>query len=498
MPSLPAIDVQPRFGFAYTPHFGGIKDTVIRGGVGIFYDAFPNIVVDYFAENPPLYNEFVVGSPENPGYLTHGGTKPVCSHQQTASNTALVNGFDHGATLADLQTEVPGFTPPLLTGAQNNPEIPQVQKWSLGVQHSFGSNFSLDVGYVGNHAIHLPFFNNGLNAYFPGGFADLPLAAPDPRFGAVTQINSTGISNYNGLVTSFKARFSSGEVQINYTWSHAMDDSSNGGDPFVTYETTQYLAPNTSVTFPEDPYHPKKYNYGNADYDVRNYLSADYVWTLPIRRMLMGHGWARLVDGWQVSGTLFARSGTPYTLTDGATSGSTLGPFNYGIGEEIFGVQTGSSKGTPCAAPPPNGNLCLNTNNFATSSNGPPGPPDSMGNPTTTPNPLYGIGYGNVKRNSLIGPKLFNTDMTIMKYTKLPRWESAQFGLGFQFFNLFNHPNFQQPVVDVRCGSFGKILATVSSPTTIYGSGLGGDASPRLIQLKAQFRFLVTPEMDAF
>jgi hypothetical protein len=76
-----------------------------------------------------------------------------------------------------------------------------------------------------------------------------------------------------------------------------------------------------------------------------------------------------------------------------------------------------------------------------------------------------------------------------MKYTKIPGWERASLGLGLQFFNLFNHPNFTLPIFDTSNPNFGKIANTVSTPTSILGSFLGGDASPRLIQIKAEFKF---------
>ena len=62
--------------------------------------------------------------------------------------------------------------------------------------------------------------------------------------------------------------------------------------------------------------------------------------------------------------------------------------------------------------------------------------------------------------------------------------------MGFQFFNLFNHPNFQIPLADDTYGpSNGIIYTTANTPTSILGAFLGGDASPRLIQLKASFNF---------
>jgi hypothetical protein len=99
-------------------------------------------------------------------------------------------------------------------------------------------------------------------------------------------------------------------------------------------------------------------------------------------------------------------------------------------------------------------------------------------------------GFGaNGLRNAFRGPSYFDTDFSFTKKTKIPRWERGEFQLGLQFFNLFNHPNFNLPVNAVSNPNFGTIQSTVNPPTSILGSFLGGDASPRLIQLKAQIVF---------
>jgi hypothetical protein len=107
-----------------------------------------------------------------------------------------------------------------------------------------------------------------------------------------------------------------------------------------------------------------------------------------------------------------------------------------------------------------------------------------------TPNaPIFG--FGNQARNQFFGPGYFDTDFTVMKYTGIPHWESAKLGVGVQFFNILNHPNFDQPDRDISNGSgqFGQILRMVNTPTSILGSFLGGDAAPRLIQLTAKLNF---------
>jgi hypothetical protein len=76
-----------------------------------------------------------------------------------------------------------------------------------------------------------------------------------------------------------------------------------------------------------------------------------------------------------------------------------------------------------------------------------------------------------------------------MKTFRVPHWVATRIGVGTQFFNLFNHPNFDQPVGHISDPNCGSIVGTVNTPTSILGSFLGGDASPRLIQLKGTLTF---------
>ena len=72
----------------------------------------------------------------------------------------------------------------------------------------------------------------------------------------------------------------------------------------------------------------------------------------------------------------------------------------------------------------------------------------------------------------------FNTDFCIMKNTKIPGWEDAVLGIGFQFFNLFNHPNFGTPDNYSSDQAFGEISYLEQPPTSILGNGFGGDVAP--------------------
>ncbi len=77
-----------------------------------------------------------------------------------------------------------------------------------------------------------------------------------------------------------------------------------------------------------------------------------------------------------------------------------------------------------------------------------------------------------------------------MKFFGIPHWEQGKLGIGAQFFNVLNHPNFDEPIRDMsNVSQFGQIIRDVGTPTSILGSFLGANADPRLIQLTAKFNF---------
>ncbi len=464
--AYPATDIvvwQPRFGFAYSP-FASNK-TVIRGGIGIFGDTFPGVLVDNFSENPPVFSQFVVS-----GALTPGTPGNAFTNAST-SNQAFQNGFAAGQTLAQIQAADPFFTPPGVTSSDARIRQPRYQEWNFEVQQDVGFNSVLSVNYVGNHGIFEAVQNNGVNAFDTAlGFGGLPAAPPDPRFGTVNQIQSIAVSNYNGLTTSLRHQFNRGfAFQVNYTWSHALDEVSNGG-----------LLPfnDTTAVSPLNPFNPFniRANYGNADYDVRHYFSANYVWDNAFRH-LFHWGPNSVLGGWTLSGTLFSRTGLPFTVIDGGTA-AVLNGENFGgtVPAQITGTATSGSCGRTNATPnPTTGTVmpCLNGAGF------------------TSPTSLN----FNQARNQFRGPNYFDTDFTVQKAIKLR--ERLNLAFAVQFFNLFNHPNFDLPVRDIANfdptstvpGNFGTIVRTVNTPTSILGSFLGGDASPRLIQFKASLKF---------
>jgi hypothetical protein len=115
-----------------------------------------------------------------------------------------------------------------------------------------------------------------------------------------------------------------------------------------------------------------------------------------------------------------------------------------------------------------------------------------FGSTSTTNSPDFAnpTGFGGQSRNQFTGPGYFNTDFTMLKGFKVPGLESGLFQIGVEAYNVLNHPNFLNPDSNYSDGpGFGVITATASAPTSVFGSGLGGNASARILQLKANFRF---------
>jgi hypothetical protein len=242
--------------------------------------------------------------------------------------------------------------------------------------------------------------------------------------------------------------------------------------PWMTFRTGGFLPfnfdTNISILAPPNPFASlKTYNYGNADYDARHQFNLTYIYTTP-----KFHGLWDALFNWTIAGTFFARSGLPFTVVDGADT-LALSSYNYGIppalGLNLFtNTTTGPLSCSASAATTP----CMTASQFPTA---------------VTPGGV--ATFGNERRNQLYGPMFFDTDLTLMKNFRIPHWEGAQFQIGAQAFNVLNHPNFDQPVNNIGSPAFGSIVKTVGPPTSIFGSFLGGDSSPRALQIRAQLTF---------
>jgi hypothetical protein len=292
--STPPVIWQPRTAVAwqFAPR------TIVRSGFGVFSDLMPGSVVDLIASNPPYVNTFQGGVLGQAGGLAIAPGVPNSAVDSTiAANREFLAGFRGGRTPL----------PPVALAAVPDGELraPYFLQWSFGVEHQVGNSGSVKAQYVGTRAVNQPYMvqANGYQTVCQGCFQPFPYERPtDSRFAAVTQLATGANSHYNGLQITGEKRLARGfQARVNYTWSHCLDTVSNGG--FLSFSTLGIISPLPGQLGRQ---------YGNCDYDIRHNLNGSYVYELPFRSRNAIAG--KLINGWQVSGTVFVHSGVPFTV----------------------------------------------------------------------------------------------------------------------------------------------------------------------------------------
>jgi hypothetical protein len=444
------IDWAPRFGFAWSP--GGSDKTVLRGGFGIFYDAFPAIFADNSMTNLPnlvpitLLGGAITGTP-----LPWADQTTPAGAWQTASSSASATrtGFAGGASFNSLAAAVPGFSAPAVNNFVGTFKTPRYQEWSLQIEQQLDEKSSFTLAYVGNHGLDEP-VTNYPNAY--AGLIGLPAAPISGNFSTVTEVYSGAVSNSNGLTASYQRRLTYGfTISASYTWSHALDEISNGG--------SQPYNGLTSLVYQVNPYCLACNNYGNADYDIRNSMNASYVWQTPWK---FGNKFVNgAFGGWTLSQNFFARSGLPLTILDSGTGISNYNGNTPYAPAQIIGQGQGSCNQY--------GLNCVLASGFAS--------PGALGQTT----------FPNQTRNMYRGSPFFDSDLSVNKNFKLT--ERMAFGVGANLYNVFNHPNFASPSDTLGSGNFGQAFETTAPPTGPYGSFFAGLPSGRIIQFQGKLVF---------
>lgn len=443
------IAYEPRLGFAFQPGGPGSK-TSIRGGFGMFSDYFPAQIMGSLMANAPNVTDFRVYGPNlgGPTPIPIDPSLPGSGHDLAViSNNVFQQQFANGGSYNSIHAAVTAqgghFSAPSFTSVQQKLHLPTYEEYSLSVERQLARNMVLSVQYVGNHGYHepVPMEPNAWDPY--GDNATLPATKPNASFGTVTEYYSGASSNFNGLIATATSRMKWLSLQFNYAYGHALDEISNGGfDAFGVNPVGQI-----------NPYNLAQ-NYGNADYDTRHYISANYVLNIPY-----WGGPHALTDNWQIAGTVFHNTGYPFSVFD--ATGDILN------GDAAMAKQLDNNFNHHCGGASHTLTPCDFASHFTSSTD-----------------------FGQQRRNQLYGPNYTDTDLDVSKGLKMPHWEHAELKVGAQLYNVFNHPNFQIPLNDVNDGpSDGLIYTTANTPTSILGAFLGGDASPRLIQLKGTFTF---------
>jgi hypothetical protein len=440
---------EPRFSMVYSP--GWSRGTVIRGGIGLSTDLYPAFFVSTMAANAP--NVFTAQIRTGLIDVSGAGSAPAIA---AGSANAFVRQFAAGGTLAQLQQAVApaSFAPPAYYSIPATLRTPKVIEWSFEIDRQFLSSSVLNLRYIGNHGRDIFLPNSNVNAsadpaIFTNGFAGLPATVPDPRFGTVFQLTNNGSSTYNALAIVFRRSLARGlQGQIGYTWSHALDTLSNGGLLSFSYD---------SLLGQIDPANARFLNYSNSDYDVRQNLTADFTWELPLKGRIRLFN--ALFRGWSLSSRLNAHTGTPFSVVDTGIPGLS----NFGSTDALANALDPGIRRTcgHSAVDTP----CFSAGEFSA--------PSSQAN------------LGNLPRNSFRGPGYVSIDSSLYKTVSIR--DQLRLALGASAYNLLNHPNFADPNADVAGGGVGLITSTAINPSGPYG-WLGGP-SGRALVLTAKFTF---------
>lgn len=449
----------PRLSLAWD--LTGRSRTVVRAGWGVFYDAFSQ---DFFVGQLP-FNTFNPGPAYNPV-----GPAPIL--------------FSF-STVEVIQPGVPIFTDFLdsdVFAVDRKFRTPYVQNFNLNFQQEFFRNAVLQVGYVGSQGRKLIRYRDinqpteaAIRAFDPmaaGGccaprpFDNGPFAPSGGTFFYVNHLETSASSTYHALQVNLSLRDLGGfRSQINWTWSHSIDNASDGQD---------YVA---NATQPDNSFRADLER-GPSNFDMRH----RFVWTFTYDLPKFTERWKRLTQGWQLNGIVILRSGQPFhvNLFDDYNGTGEFFPRPDVVGDPYAGTR----------AP----DRFLNLSAFAVPCRLDPNGDGSAA--SCLPGTQH---FGSLGRNALLGPDFKNFDFSIFKTTDLTERIKLQFRA--EFFNILNHPNFASPlwpgfVVDASFNGIDPVtgrgigfLPITVTPDVGLGNPFLGGGGPRNIQLALKLLF---------
>jgi hypothetical protein len=380
-------DLAPRVGFSYRV----TSKTTVHGGYGLYYEAPQVSNSSTLAANAPAIDYWAFNNP------TYGA----------AGFNWVSNGFVHTRATTTAPQGAPLYT------IDPKARIPYSEQWHASVQQQIGESNRITIAYIGNVGVHLDGLLD-INQATPG---TTPIASrrPYPYFSQIWQLQTSLVSNYNGLQVTAERRSKNLNYQFSYTYSHSIDENSNNPGNIVNS-------------------YNKRADYANSDQNLPNRFVGSVNYTLPFR----GSGRLRsLVQGWQLNGILTYSDGIPFSVLAGANS---LGVADGIVPRAQF--VGGSGNGS---LPPGQRTLkrWFDTSAFA--------------NPGAQR-------WGNSGRNILQGPGTKSVDFSVFKTLALR--EAAKLELRSEFFNLFNTPQFNNPNATAGTSTFGTI-SSAGSPNTL-------------------------------
>ncbi len=478
----------PRVGFAWAPSTGptfltgeqGSNSFSVRGGFGIYF-------------NRDIEEEALQNLAAPPFGLASQGVASAHASSPSFTNpyAAVTNDFSAPTPFPFVPPAVGStvnfsqFGPLFLNNVAKNYDVPYVYSFNLNVERSLPSNIVLFLGYSGSlgRKLALTAEANPITAagqaacaastaciqhrslqsfYFPSHKAQ-PAVDPStglPYFASVGQEYTDGSSNYNGLLVSVEKAPTHGLfLQLSYTYSHSLDDSSG-------YESSSGSAGRSYNYIPGFQY----LNYGDSDFDARHRFTAAYVYSLPLPNSLKNNFISReALGGWGFSGITTLQTGFPIDV--------------YQTGSNSLYCESSLSfYGCPDA---PNTNVKSITGQSIRSTGRYFPVSDFSSEAIGT--------FGNAKRNFFHGPGFNYSNLNVTKDFKIDPEGTRYVQLRLEAYNAFNHANFANPGATGSAGgnnfsssSFGKVTSLrLPSPNSASGDPQPG----RAVQLGAKFYF---------
>jgi Carboxypeptidase regulatory-like domain/TonB dependent receptor len=373
-------DFAPRLGIAWSP----TPNWTVRAGAGIFYTQDTGNPVFDMARS--LGGKYQV-------------TANIATHNETFENPFGTNG---AANICGVSAPLVCVPTPTLVSSYYVRKTPYVEEYELNIQRQLGKNMALEVGYLGSEGHHLQRYIY-FNAAAPGPGSQLSREAW-PNFNNTVENIGVVNSNYNSLSARLTRRMSSGfTFLLGYTYSKSIDDGSGQR----TIGTDQIGMQNSYCLSCER---------GLSIFDQKHRFVASTLYQLPFGkgRTYMNHGVAgTLLGGWDFGMILTAATGSPFDIMDGQDR-SNIGASSMDRPNVVTGQSALLSSPTP--------KEWFNVTAFALQ-------------PQFT--------FGNLGRNTVIGPGLFSVDTTLDKSIRFT--ERLNLHVRLDAFNLFNHPNFGTP-----------------------------------------------------